>query len=208
VVSITSSDRSDYELRDFVIAALGAEVFMVVFFLECTIYDLSTAMFFAFGLGFLARGHFRLFFMLFPIAALNRETAFLLTAFFAVFYFSRTPALHYLAGIEYQCLAFGLTRWAVTTIYADNPGEPFYFWPARVLYDYENQLIATILLIVVCAVIAYFVARRWDRKPLFLRYAVLVLFPLLLVMHLTMGMAFEIRVFAEVFPVVWVLYWI
>lgn len=51
----------------------------------------------------------------------------------------------------------------------------------------------------------YFVAIHWKDKPIFLRYALLILLPLLLVAHLSMGMAFEIRVLAEVFPVAWAL---
>lgn len=206
MVSTISSDHSD-ELRDFMIAALGALIFMFVFFLECKVSDLSTAMFFAFGLGFLVRGHFKAFYALYPIAAINRETVFLLTAFFELFYLRKLPAARYLLGVGYQCLMFIFTRWMITTIFAENPGVPFYFWPARVLYDYENQIASTLILLAVCILAGYFVFRNWTRKPAFLRIALLVLFPALLIMHLTMGMAFEIRVFAEVFPVMWVLLW-
>ena len=205
--SIISSDHSAGSLRDFAIAALGVEVFMAVFFLECSVHDLSTAMFFAFGLGFLARGHYKSFFVLYLIATINRETTFLFTVFFVVFYLRRMPALQYLFRIGYQCLAFAFTRWMITSIYAGNAGAQFYFWPARVADDYVNQPINTVLLLSTCVLLGYFVYRNWNQKPAFLRLAFLVLFPLLLIMHLTVGMAFEIRVFAEVFPVVWVLIW-
>jgi hypothetical protein len=205
--SITSYDPSDSEIRDFVIAALGVEFFMLLFFAECTVYDLSTAMCFAYGLGFLARGHVKAFYLLYPVASLNRESAFLLTAFFVVFYVWRLPAAHYVLGVGYQCLVFALLRWTIVTTYAGNGGAPFYFWPGRVLYGYENQMLGTITLLVSCAVFGYFVYRNWRSKPAFLRAAFLILFPLLLIMHLTMGMAFEIRVFAEVFPVAWALLW-
>jgi hypothetical protein len=205
--SITSSNPSDRDLRDFVIAALGVELFMVVFLLESSVYDLSTATCFAFALGFLARGHFRSFYILYPIAAVNRETTFLLTAIFVVWCISRLPASAYLMGLGYQGLMFIATRLLITSIYAENAGASFYFWPGRVFYGYENQILSTSALLILFALFGYFVYRNWKRKPAFLRAAFLVLFPLLLIMHLTMGVAFEIRVFAEVFPVAWALAW-
>jgi hypothetical protein len=40
---------------------------------------------------------------------------------------------------------------------------------------------------------------------LYLRTAFVLLFPLQVLLHLTLGGAFEIRVYAEVFPVIWLL---
>ncbi len=206
--SIFSVPSDDPDLRELILASLAVECFLVVFVSYSKVYDLSTAAVFAFSLGFLARQKFGNFYALYPIGCLNRETMFLLTAFFAVHYFWRMRTAGYLLGLAYQGSAFAGIRLVITKIFEDNPGQPFYFWPLRVLTDYASRPIETAVLILVVAVLAYAVVRRWSEKPVFLRSACLVLGSLLIVLHLAMGMAFEIRVFAEVYPVFWVLLFI
>jgi hypothetical protein len=196
---------ADHELMDFVWAALGVEVFMLVFFFFHKVYDLSTAMFISFGLGMLAREKFHAFYALFTIACLNRETMLLLTIVFAVFFLWRLQRTQYLFGLIYQAAAFLGTRFGLMILYADNPGRSAHFWLWRVLRVYASHLFFTVVLIGLCILLGCLIARGWNRKPILLRYALLLMFPLQLVLHLLFGMAFEIRVFAELFPVLWVL---
>jgi hypothetical protein len=195
----------DRDLQEFVWAALGVEAFMLVFFHFAKAYDLSTAMFVAFALGALARGKFKTFYTIYAVSCLNRETMFLITVFFAVYYFWRMGVIEYLFGLGCQGVAFIGVRLFITMLYADNPGRPVWFGPLQVLADYLAQPLQSLALIGLCVLIGCFVARHWARKPLFLRWALIVILPLQIVLHLALGMAFEIRVFAEVFPVVWVL---
>ena len=53
------------DLWDFIVAAAAVELFMILFFLECKVYDLSTAMFFAVSLGLLARGKLKEYYLCF-----------------------------------------------------------------------------------------------------------------------------------------------
>ena len=195
----------DRELREFVWAALGVEVFMLMFYYFAKAYDLSTAMFVSFALGLLVRGKFKEFYSLYAVSCLNRETMFLISIFFAVYYFGRMNVIRYLFGLVCQGISFIGVRFFVTTFYADNPGRPVWFGPLQVLADYLAQPLQSLALIGLCALIGYFVARCWKQKPVFLRLVLVMILPLQIVLHLALGMAFEIRVFAEVFPIVWVL---
>jgi hypothetical protein len=205
VSSICWQPSEDRDLQEFIIAVLGVEVFMIVFFMECKVYDLSTAMFFAFALGCLARGNFNSFYGLFLISCFNRETTILLSTFFAVHYFWKMETLRYVSGLGMQGFAFLGTRAWLMKLYEGNVGQSFYFWPIRVIGGYWSEPIQSLILVGACAVAGYFVARHWKEKPEFLRCALSVLLPLLFILHLMLGIAFEIRVFAEIFPVAWVM---
>ena len=193
------------DLREFVIAVIAVEVFMLVFFVENKVYDLSTAMIFAFALGLLARGKFSLFHLLYPVGCLNRETMFLLSLFFAVHYFWKMETLRYLFSLVYQGSVFVGIRLMIVKLFEGNPGQPFYFQPWQVIEKYWSHPITSLALLMLIALIWYFVARRWREKPAFLRSALAVMLPLQVVLHLAMGAPYEIRVFAEVYPVVWVM---
>ncbi len=204
--SNTCLQRSvDRDLQEFILAALAVEVFMAIFLLECKVYDLTTAAIFAWCLGFLVRGKFVGFYLLYPVGCLNRETMFLLSLFFMVKYFWKLNTVCYLLGLVYQGSAFLGIRLLLMTIYKHSAGQDFYFWPGQILSGYWRQPLDTLLLISLFGTAIYLACRRWREKPAFLRTALLTILPLQLVLHLTMGMPFEIRVFAEVFPVIWVL---
>lgn len=175
---------------------------MQVFALNAKVYDLSTAMFFAFALGFLAREKFQAFYVIYPIGCLNRETMFLLSVFFAFHFFRRFTIVNWLMGLGYQGTVFMGIRVMLMKIFEKNPGTAFTFRPLQLLGDYWHYAAWTLAMLGLVALIGWFVVREWKQKPAFLRSALVVLFPLGLGLHLCLGWAFEIRVFAEIFPVV------
>jgi len=188
-----------------VIAALAVEVFMVVFIIFCKVYDLTTAMIFAVSLGLLARGKLNAFYLLYPLGCINRETMFLLSIFFAVHFVGRLELRDWFFGLGYQGGAFAAIRMAIMKIFEANDGQPFYLLPNVHLRETLAHPIMFVLLCALVIVTWYFVARDWMEKPKFLRSALCVMLPLQVVLYVLLGKAYEIRVFAEVFPVVWCL---
>ncbi len=206
MASNTCSQHSDErDLREFVLAAIAVEIFMAVFFIECKVYDLSTAALFAFSLGFLARGKFGSFYLLYPVGCMNRETMFLLSLFFAIEYFWKLEAARYLFGLAYQGSAFIGIRLTIMKSFEDNPGQPLYFQPGHILWAYWHHPISSLALLLLVLVTWFLVARHWREKPIFLRSALVVILSLQVVLHLALGAPYEIRVFAESFPVIWAL---
>jgi len=193
----------DRDLREFAVAALAVEVFMLVFIYFCKVYDLSTAMFFAFSLGFLARGKFKEFYLLYPLGCVNRETMFLLSIFFAIHYFGKMETSRYLFGLIYQGAVFTGIRLMIMKIFEGNAGQLIYFQPWHILKEHADHPIMLFLLMVLIALTWHRVSRQWKENPEFLRSALFVLLPLQVILYLMAGKAFEVRVFAEVYPVVW-----
>jgi len=188
-------------------AVAGTELFFVLIQMDRKVYDTSTAMFFAFALGLLARGKFKEFYLLYPLGCMNRETMFLLSIFFAIHYFGKMETFRYLSGLIYQGAVFIGIRLMIMKIFEGNAGQLFYFQPWHVLKEHADHPIMLFLLMVLITLTWHRVARRWKEKPEFLRSALFVLLPLQVILYLMVGNAFEVRVFAEVYPVVWALMW-
>jgi hypothetical protein len=193
------------ELGKFVVSVLAVELFMIAFFYNNHIYDLSTAAFFAASLGLMATGRLKEYYSLFPLACLNRETTILLSFFFAIHFYKKIEARRYLLGLGYQVFIFITLRLLITLWFADNPGSLFYFLLTRVLSDYLNHPVPSLALLSTLTTIGFIIVRQWQDKPAFLRSALLILLPVQVLMHLLVGMAFEIRVLAEVYPVIFLL---
>lgn len=163
-------------------------------------------MFFALSLGLLARGKFNLYYLVFAVASLNRETTFLLGLFFMVYFFKKIPFRSYLLGLAYQGLAYVVIKLAVMAAYASLPGEAVQWRPFEVLKGYVDQPVwFAVLFFIAFVALVLMALYHWNGKPEFLRVAFLTVFPLLLMLHIFLGYSYEIRVFAEVFPVIFLL---
>lgn len=195
------------DLRIFLLAAAGVLVFMIVFLYFCKPYDLATGMFFAFALGLLARGRLLFYLGVFALASLNRETTFLLIMVFAIFFFFRLPWRRYLLWVFLQALLLVLVRLTITTLYASNPGASMRFEPLSNFQHFLQDPLLSLSDLVMLALVLWMCARRWKEAPQLLRVALVVMLPLQLVLYLVLGNSFEIRVFAEVYPVVWAMLW-
>lgn len=164
------------------------------------VYDMTTVFLFALSFVFLLRGWFREYALLFPLVCLNRETAILLPLFFAVWYWRRMKRLSdWLLLFAYQVAAFAIIQGAIHLYYADLTGESVALRLVDNLQFFAAHLLPTALLLAV--VILLFSAAHRSEQP-FLRTAFYCMFPPLLVAYLVTGYGFEVRVFAEVYPVV------
>ena len=202
----SSSSRSGDAV--FLGAALAVVAFMGLFFNQSKAYDLATAAFFAFGLGLMVREKLSEYFALFAFACVNRETAFLLTMVFAIYYGIRGQGLGVRwigLGVLYQVFIFLVVRSCVMVIFAVNDGVEMLVRPWQNVQLFLADLPASAIHWGAFAVVIWLCVRRWKAQPLMLRVAFAVLMPALTGMYLVLGYSFEVRVFAEVFPVAWVM---
>jgi hypothetical protein len=199
---ISSKVSADDDLRVFVLSACAVLAFMLVFMRDAKVYDLSTASTFALGLGWMARGKLVWLFGSFPLMCVNRETAILLTAIFALYFWGRMDRRGMMIGAAYQLSVWGATRFFVTWMYGGNAGQDVYFrlWENLRLFSVYPPL--TVLHWAAFAWVTWRVVRGWKLMPALVRCAWLVLFPMLMAEYIFAGFAFEVRVFAEAWPMV------
>jgi hypothetical protein len=202
--SISLPHSSDDNLREFVLAVVAVEIFLLLFFRERKVYDISSAALVAWLLGLLARHKFLAFYLVYPFACLNRETTFLLTLMFA-HHFSTWYRPQWIYGATYQLVVFVVIRIALMLHFASAPGSAFLFQPIENLQLFAEHPLASWIHWSIIAAVIYFSLRDWRSKPILLRSAFTVLAPSLLVLYLFLGVSFEVRVFAEVYPVAFAL---
>jgi len=195
-------DLSDPDLRDFLLAALAVEVFMVLFFGECKVYDLSTAMFTAFLLGWMARGKILLYHAVFPLACFNRETACFLIVVFAMYGLRRLTVTSWIQSVGYQALAFLGIRVFLLLQFNSLAGGLFWFRPTENLQMYIDAPLQGAIYLTGMAAVVLLCIRRWARQPALLQTAFIIMVPCLVTLYLFVGYTFEIRVFAEIYPVI------
>ncbi len=185
---------------------VGCELTLLLVLIGVKPYDIATTMFFALSFGLLARGKFNLYYLLFVVASINRETTFLLTLFFIIYFFNKMPFRQYCLGVLYQGLAYLIVKMLIMGFYANVPGTPMQWRPLEVIQGYVDKpvLFAVFFLIFFLALLVLSV-RQWNDKPMFLRVAFGTIFPVQLILHIFLGYSYEIRVFAEVFPVIFML---
>lgn len=190
------------DLQVFAVACLASLGFMLVFSLYAKVYDLSTAAFFALGLGWMARGKLAALYGAFPLMCLNRESVALLTLVFAVYFLGKLSWGGWMRGMAWQASVFVIVRLGLMWLYRGNAGADVLFRLHENLEMFTFYPPLTVLHWAGFAWICWRVSRSWKLAHPLLRTAWLVLFPILLAEYLVVGFAFEVRVFAEVWGVV------
>jgi hypothetical protein len=196
---LTSFQAGD-GLREYLIAFVGTLAFMFLFIWHGKVYDAATGAFFALSFALLQRRKLTAYYLLFPLACLNRETAVLLIAVF-VFHFYRWNMQRWMCGAAYQVIVYGIIRAWLMWLYAGVAGAAFVFRPVANFWLFVYSPTLTAVHWLLFAAVIWLCVRRWQEKPLLLRSAFVVLFPALMAVYLLIGWSFEIRVFAELFGV-------
>jgi hypothetical protein len=200
VLYLLQTFDTDNPLLAFCVTALT----FVVAMNEKRIYDIPAAAMMTYSITLLIRGNLFAYCLLFPLATLTRETTFLLTAFYAVLFFRRLSWQQYIAVFLYQVAAWLVIRAVLVNVFADG-GTPFMLPSLYVVLGYAREPLKTSAYLLAFAAVAYLAVRNWWTKPAALLLAFTVMFPPVLLLHLMIGNPYEIRMFAEVFPVIWLL---
>ncbi len=87
------------------------------------IYDFPTLFFFTLGLVFLVQKRWSLFYPIFLLGCLNKETMVLLTFLFLILYRTHLPGKVFLSHMGAQLLIFGIIKLALLFAFAENAGN-------------------------------------------------------------------------------------
>lgn len=186
-------------------AGAGVVAFMALFFIQAKPYDLAAALFVAAGLAAIGRQELSSYFALFAFACANRETAVLLTLVFVVYYFGQMGWKLYALSVGYQGLLWAAVRTCLVIIYAGSPGVDGLVRPVENLQVFVRHPGWSLVHWSVVGALIWLCVSRQQAAGRLHRTAFWVMGPALLALYLVMGVAFEVRVFAEIWPVVWVM---
>ena len=183
-----------------IISFIGCELYFLLIAIVAHVYDIATGAFFCLSLAFMARRKLKAYYLLFPLATLNRETTFLLILFFVIYFLGRIPFVRYGVAVAYQGIVYLLIKIATELAFIGHRGQSFIWWPDFVFREYGKDLVRTSYYVIIFSLFVGLVLYDWKKKPPFLRSAFLVLGPSVLVLHFLIGYPYEVRVFAEAFP--------
>jgi hypothetical protein len=172
-----------------------------------TMYDLPTVWLFTLGLAFMAQRQWTWFLVVYSIGCVNRETTALLTLVFLMTWADGWGERRMWTLVAMQAVALVAIRGALAWIFRDNPGHmvDFTLWFQIVIATHMPIESAAHLGLGIA--VGLLVAAEVRQKPRFLRRAFVVLVPSLMVMYALFGNPWEIRVFLEGFPTVYLLMW-
>jgi hypothetical protein len=192
-------------LLEEVAPAVGMLFLPFLFLYNHYVYDPATLLLFAVASLLLAQKRFVLFYPVFLLAALNKETSILLLPVFllAAYRDMKRPLLAaHLASLALLWLA---VKAFVSARFASNPGAFLEFH----LFDHNLALLehplALSYALVVTLFFGWLAARNWSAKPLLARQGFLVIIGSQAVMALFFGYLDELRQYYEAMPFFFVL---
>lgn len=163
------------------------------------IYDFPTLFLHTLALYFLARSDLAKYLLTFVLASLSKETSLFLLIFFAV-QFWNIGRKRFLLLMALQIAAYVVIRLTLMVVFWTNPGAPveFHFWDHVNAY-LQNPIGTFFLLASLAGLAALFTSRALGQCS-FLRNALATIGGPSLLLYLFFGMPFEVRVFLEAYP--------
>ncbi len=192
-------------LTDVLVWGALISLYPLMFSLGRHIYDFATLCLFTWALATLAHKQWRAYLIVFLLSCINRETTALLIGVYIFHAYKLTTRSGLIKWSVFQIASYLLVRATIIWIFWDNPGtltesRPLLQIDALILRPYLSTIF-----IVAGVGIATLILFRWKLKSLFLRKAVIVILPALLISYLVFGNPFEIRVFYEAQPAAYLL---
>jgi len=161
-------------------------------------YDFATLLLFTVALLAIAERRWRLFYVAFLFAAINKETAILLTAVFLLEQWRERPRLVLLAHAAAQLTLWAVVRGLIAEEYRGNPGTLFEYNPWTNVALMRNGVSLPHVAFFAALLLAAVVDLRRESK--LVRSAFLTILPLTAA-YFVVGKVGEIRALFEVLPV-------
>lgn len=197
-----------YDFPDFVadLAPIGAIIALPVYFRYCSyLYDPGTLFLFTLGIALIMMRKNILYYMVFVLAAVNKETSILLAALFYIRERGEMPGTRLALHLMFQGLIWIAVRVPLMLLYADNPGVPIEFH----LFDHNLTLfLYPTTFLYFAAVVAFhipLIISGWKHKPVFLRHGLIVTLAPLVSLALVFGFIDELRDYYEAYPFIFLL---
>ncbi|MCW8994910.1 MAG: hypothetical protein OQK77_03755 [Psychromonas sp.] len=165
------------------------------------VYDFPALFLFTLGLLLLRQRKWNYFLVIFLISCFNKETTILLTLIFAIHFYKKDEVTRkfYYKFITFQLIIFAAVKILLFILFKNNPGGFVEFHLIDRNYLLFNGYSLTTFVVLLIIFLTIF--SRWNEKPKFLKDALWIAIPLVILTFL-LGFFDELRDFYEVFPVI------
>ncbi len=200
--------KEHYDFPNYVsdFAPIAALLILPLFFRYCNyIYDPATLFLASLALLFISTRNRFLFYIVFILAAINKETAILFSCLFFVKEYRTLTRKTLIGHLIVQLLIWGAIKSMINIAFQNNPGSIAEFH----LVNYNLQMIFRPFGILYFAAVVFIFFRlikyRWQEKSMFLRRGFFVVFIPMAVLALFLGYIDEFRQYYEVYPIAFLL---
>lgn len=167
------------------------------------LYDFPSLFLFTLALAFMVRERWNFYLLIFLLASLNKETAFLLTLVFIPYYYEKKKIepRQFWNLLLLQVGIYIFIKFVLFYAFSNNPGVITEFHLVENTYIILLRILGhPVITVGSWLILAFAVFYRWREKPEFLKYSLWIFLPLFL-LYLLFGNYGELRVFYEVFPI-------
>lgn len=194
---LVSSVGLEVKLKYYLVALLGLVPFL---FGITQIYDIGTLALFPAAIAAMQQRRWMVYLLLFTLACINRETAFLLGLLYLVLEYRQVGRERWWMPIT-QITIFMVIRYTIAIVFANNPGGPVEYHWAQHIPTIFAKLDYTAYAVSLISIVLYLAFRHHRDKPPILVTSALVFLPVLTLAYFVVGVPFEFRIFFEVYPV-------
>jgi hypothetical protein len=167
-------------------------------------YDLPQLFLITLSLLFMYRRNWGIYFIVFELASLNKETSLFLIMVFAIYYWQRLTRTDFFKLLTTQIIVYGFVRMLILYPFQNNPGSPI-LWTLPAQYNkYVESPYALIFTLLYFSTVILLVLRKWNWKHEFLR-AASVTGLIILVLFFFSGTVMEFRIFLDAWPALGIL---
>lgn len=168
------------------------------------IWDFPTLMFSALLLGLMVREKFHLFYIIFPLSCINKETTILMSMVFAIhFYKEGMNKSHLAIHLLCQLAVFTVIKTIINIIFIENRGGLVEF--QLLVHNYKVLTAYSIPTLVAWIAVVASVIHKWREKPPFLKRGLWIMVPLF-VASIFFAFIDELRDFYDAFPIFFLLF--
>jgi len=170
-------------------------------------YDFPNLFLFTLALYFLASQKWIEYLILFPFVTLSKETSVLLIFLYLLHYRNQLRPSKRFTLLLAQIAIYLPIRMITMWVFRNNPGDAISITILSNIELYKRHAITTIAFLIFIFMIGFLSNWKIRGKPPFLRNAEIAIVLPIFVLFLFAGWPYEIRVFYEAFPILYLLCW-
>lgn len=195
------ADIAKTYLNKIFISGLSLVLLPGFFLYGSHIYDPPQLFLFALALYFLYRQKFNLFYLLFILVTINKETSLLLIGVFFFYFFRKIPDKKFIYLIILYIFTYLIIRVIITYVFSENEGPflEYHFTEHNLRIRYS--LIALTMNSGFFILLLFLTFIKWKTKPVFIKTSFWVIFLSIFVLTIFFGYLDELRVYYELYPI-------
>lgn len=206
--ALRSLIRHFYDYPAFVsdLAPLGGLLVLVTFFRYSSfIYDPPTLFLFTLAVLLIATRRRLLFYFIFVLATLNKETSVLLIGVFFIREFREMRTSRLAGHLLLQAYIWGSFKARITTLFFNNPGSFVEYHLTGHNLRLLSMPYSLLYFVGVILIFALLIRPGWSKKPAFLRHGLIITIVPLMLLALFLGLIDELRGYYEAYPFLFLL---